>query len=160
MKKIKIEREEERELWKVCVLPLCGNNFYIGYGEQIAIEEFLDKDWVRFYGIDCEQKVQFFEFSSDHDAFWDCFKRTIEMMELLGVEKIRSDVFSDMELSPTILAYIDNLYKHKVVTSFADLVCTRCGRRGHTAEVCYSATDIDKNYIGLSSDTSSDSSSD
>lgn len=153
-------KNEGEEVWKVWVLPLCRGCFFLAFGENLQIEVLFEIEWVRLCGVDCEQRVQIFEWPSEHEAFWDCFKRTVEMMELLGIEKVRSHVFPDVELSPTVLGYIDNLFRFKVVTSFTDLVCSRCLRRGHSAEVCYTMTDVDNNVIDSSSSRSSGSSSD
>ena len=82
------------------------------------------------------------------------------MMESFGIENIRSDVFPNKDLDSSQLAYISNLFKYKVVTSFIDLICLRCGRRGHCADVCYIQSDVNCKVLDQVSDTSSSSSSD
>lgn len=157
MKKIKINDEGS---WKISVIPLYGGKFYIGYGDENSSTVCLEADWVKDHGIDMTQKIQNFSVDSDHEAFWECFKRTIEMMELLGIDQIRSDVFPEANLSCPTLAYIEHLFKHKIITSYTDVKCSRCHRTGHLAEVCYSETRLDGSLIDIYSNTSSSSSSD
>ena len=81
------------------------------------------------------------------------------MMQNYGIQNIRSDIFPDIFLSPMTLSYIDNMIKHKIITCYTDLVCFRCGRKGHSAEVCYAQSNSKGYLIDEYSESGSSSSS-
>lgn len=132
--------------WKVWVVPLKQQKYYIAYSKEDNKQEVQEKEYVKIIGIEKIEGILGIDCSSEHEGFWICFKKSIEMMQNYGIENVRSDVFPDMILNPMIVAYIENLIKHRVVTCYVDLMCSQCGRKGHSADVCY-ARSQSKGYL-------------
>ncbi|OMJ84794.1 hypothetical protein SteCoe_14050 [Stentor coeruleus] len=132
--------------WAVWVLFLKQDKYYIAYDKEDNYKKAQDKDYIKNIGLEKSGKVTIIECENEHEAFWTCLKTSIEMMQNYGIQNIRSDIFPDIFLSPMALSYIDNLIKHKVVSCYTDLMCFRCGRKGHSAEVCYAQSNS-KGYL-------------
>lgn len=145
--------------WAVWVLFLKQDKYYIAYDREDSYKKAQDKDYIKTIGLEQSGEVTIIQCENEHEAFWTCFKTSIEMMQNYGIQNIRSDIFPDIFLSPMTLSYIDNMIKHKIITCYTDLVCFRCGRKGHSAEVCYAQSNSKGYLIDEYSESGSSSSS-
>lgn len=145
--------------WAVWVLFLKQDKYYIAYDREDNFKKAQDKDYIKNIGLEQSGEVTIIQCENEHEAFWACFKTSIEMMQNYGIQNIRSDIFPDIFLSPMTLSYIDNMIKHKIITCYTDLLCFRCGRKGHSAEVCYAQSNSKGYLIDEYSESGSSSSS-
>ena len=173
--RLKEQEEEElrslnkRKKWNLYLLRLQDGRYYIGKSD-ISIQKLKKQiprpniEWTRRYLplsiIDIRPLVRQF----DEDFFVkECMKR-------YGIPFVRGGSYSDIMLSPNIIASLnlelknqkdspiiysdDSDHENCIDYDEMDFVddrrhdrCPRCHKTGHTIDVCYSLYDINGNYI-------------
>ena len=152
--------EANEAKWFVTVIPLKLQKYFICFHEDEGLDKMFECLWCMQFGIDVEKEVATEVCYSEHQAFWTCYRKFVELVEIYGIDNVRSDVFQDFELSPAVISHIDGLVKHKVKVNFYEVTCERCLRVGHSQEVCFVESRNDGEVIDRSAESSSSGSSD
>ena len=146
-------------LWFVTVVPLAYDKFYLGFRPEEGLGPYLSVQWCTESGFDIEKGLISIKCESEHEAFWICYQKSIEYITAHGIQNVRSDVFPEAELCPSVLSHINGLINHKIISNYSELTCNRCLRIGHSGELCYTETNMRGQLIDKSSESSSPNSS-
>jgi hypothetical protein len=160
MSKKRKKTDSEEEKWFFTVVPLKCSKFFLAFRREQGLECLFDNEWCALYGLDIEQDVVSETCDGKSQAFWTCYQKFVEYVEMYGIDRVRADVFPDVLLSPAALSHIFGLLNFKVVCNFYQVTCARCLKVGHSAEVCFAESSKDGEIIDQEFFTSSSSSSD
>lgn len=160
MSKKRKSNEIDEEKWFVTVIPLKGQKFFICFDEDEGLDKMFECIWCMQFGIDVDKDLVTEVCYTEHQAFWNCYRKFIEFVEIYGIDNVRSELFQDFELSPAVISHIDGLVKHKVNLNFYQVTCERCLRVGHSQDVCFVESRNDGEVIDQSVESSSSDSSD
>lgn len=146
--------------WFVTIVPLAHDKFFLGFRPEEGLGPFFNEQWCTESGFDIGKGLVSIKCETEHEAFWACYQKSIEYIATYGIENVRSDIFPETELCPSVISHINGLIEHKVLSNYTELTCNRCLRLGHSGEVCYTETNIHGELIDKSCESSSSSSSD